>query len=140
MNVAPASLLGLRFLVAFAMLAMLPLVLWDLWPRFGVDRSALDDAGQLGLAMVGFGIACLAVLGFALWQPPSQPWGRPHVGTTLRSYAAFLIGWVVVLVGYLYAARALGEPVVAQPPLRLLATGEAGSWAFWMVVDRKSVV
>lgn len=130
----PASLLGLRFVVAFVLLALLPLVVWDLWPRLGIDRPALGEAEQLGLAMVGFAIACLAVLGFALWQPPSQPWGRPHAGTTLRTYAAFLVGWVAVLVGYLAAAKALGEPVVAQPQLRLLATGDTGGWVFWVVV------
>lgn len=134
MSPAPAHLLGLRFVVAFAILAVLPLVVWDLWPQLGVDRPALGDAEQLGLAMLGFGIACLAVLGFGLWQPPSQPWGRWHVATTLRTYAAFLIAWVVVLVGYLHAARALGEPVEAQAQLRLLASGEAGGWAFWTVV------
>lgn len=131
---ATAPLLGLRFVFAFAMLAMLPSVVWDGLRSAGVDLLAAGDAERLEWSMLGFVVACAAVVGFALWQRPAGPWRPVRPLWVWSRYVPFLLLWAPLLVGYLWLAHRLGAPVPPQVALGYLADSPLQRPGFWLVV------
>lgn len=130
---AGAPLLGVRFAAAFAVLALLPTVVWDTVLRAGVDLAAASDQEQLEWSMFGFVVACLAVVLFAVWQPAAAPWRPLRAGWALRRYVPFLLPWIVLLVGYLWLAHAAGHAVVPQATLRYFAVAPVDRPGFWLI-------
>ncbi|MFM1870927.1 MAG: hypothetical protein RL398_349 [Planctomycetota bacterium] len=128
-----AQLLAMRFGVAFVLLALLPAVVWDTVRGLGVDLVAADDATRVEWSMLGFVIACAAVVVFARWQSPGDGWGRPRVGWALVRYLPFLLGWSALLVGYLALARSMQWAVPPQPALAYLAQADVARPGFWLV-------
>lgn len=127
------ALLAMRCLVALGLLAVLPNVLWELFLQRGWVVAG-DPAGRLEGSMLVFLLACLAVGAFACWQRPAWPWRPACPARVVGCYAPFLLAWVLLLVGYLALARALGSPVMPQPALEYLAVGEPARPGFWLVV------
>jgi membrane protease YdiL (CAAX protease family) len=84
--------------------------------------------------MVGFVVACTAIVAVACWLRPGLPWlpMRP-LGVVLR-YVPFLLAWTPLLVGYLAVARAAGVAVTPQAALPYLAAGDWCQPGFWLVV------
>jgi membrane protease YdiL (CAAX protease family) len=74
--------------------------------------------------MVGLVVAAAVVLLLARGLPPAWPFRPGRLLAVLRTYLPFAVLWVGFLVGYLALARALGQSLAPQAPLRYLA--EAG--------------
>lgn len=128
---APAAGSGLRFLVGLGLLAAGPLVLFDLLRSSGVLARTDDPVVHLEQSLHVFGLAALAVLGFAAWQRPEPSWRPLPVRRVVGAYVPFVCGWTVLLVAYLWLARTVGHPVAVQPQLAWLAgcdLARPGSW------------
>lgn len=125
-------------LLAFFALTVPGTVLFVLLQHWGVLVPQRDAAGQPGPATVAWGLVCQAancLCVMALWRlrPPDADLIRRGTLPALRSYGLFLLAWLPLgLVGYLWALRALGHPVLPQPHLVFLAHAGAGQPAFWL--------
>jgi membrane protease YdiL (CAAX protease family) len=132
--VAPAALLGLRFVAGVGILAVGPTVAMDLLRQAGM-LAPRDDAERMQASMLVFVLACGGVVGFACWQRPGLPWRPVHAPLVVAAWLPFVLVWVGLLVAYLGAARGLGLAVPPQPALEHLARADfskPGSW--WLVV------
>ena len=129
MNAAP-MLLALRFVAALGVLAVGPVVLWDLLRHNG----AMAATARIELGMGLFVAACGVVVLFAAWQRPGLPWRPVRAGFVLARYVPFAVVWLGVTLAYLWAMRRVGAPVPAQEPLAHLANGDPGSFGYWLVV------
>jgi uncharacterized protein len=129
-----AAMLASRGLVAFALLAIGPLLAFETWQRLGGELPASGSGAWVEASMVAFLAVALLLVVFASWQPPAWPFRPWWPRAVLRAYVPFLVGWVVVLIGYLALMRGLGQPVAAQTALAYLAAGEPSRGGFWLVV------
>ncbi|MCA8964759.1 MAG: CPBP family intramembrane metalloprotease [Planctomycetes bacterium] len=129
-----APLLGVRFVFGFALLAVVPSVVWDALRSVGVDLLAASDAERLEWSMAGFVVGCAAVVGFAAWQRPATPWRPGRALWVWSRYLPFLLLWVPLLVGYLWLAHRLDVPVPPQGALDYLATTPLTRPGCWLVV------
>lgn len=127
---APASVLGLRFVAAFAWLALGPLLLWELLAATG----PMPARAQLETGMLAFVLAGVGVLVFARWQPPAWPVAPWRLQLVLRSYLPFVLAWVPLVVGYLWLLRRAGVAVPPQPALAYLAAADPTAPGSWVVV------
>jgi membrane protease YdiL (CAAX protease family) len=132
-NVPTAVTFGLRFLFAWAVLAIVPTLLWDLGSRNGwidvADRGPMFVEASALVAGAAFLLVAIA----ARWLPPAPPWRPAFAAAMARTYVPFLLAWIAVCVGYLTLMRAIGQPVPAQPQLTYLANGDIARPGFWWV-------
>jgi membrane protease YdiL (CAAX protease family) len=122
MNRPSSAALGVGFLVGTMVLAVVPVVVHDLLGRSGFGLESAP--ARLEAAMVGLVVAAAVVLLLARGLPPAWPFRPGRLLAVLRTYLPFAVLWVGFLVGYLALARALGQSLAPQAPLRYLA--EAG--------------
>ncbi len=127
-----APLLGVRFVAALLILGVGPTIVWDLLRSGGLDAAALGAGPRFEWAMLGFVLACAAVVGMAVLQPPAA-WRPLRARWVLGRYAAFLLGWVPLLLVYLWAMRAFGRALAPQEGLAYFAHGEPLRAGFWLV-------
>jgi membrane protease YdiL (CAAX protease family) len=91
-------------------------------PRLAAVAQALLAAVAAALLALGWPLPGLVGLGaLVLLWPPAVPWAPLRFAAVVRSYGAVLPAWALLLVGYLWAMRQCGCPVVPQPVLRELA-------------------
>ena len=128
-----APVLALRFLCGLGMLAVGPLVCWDLLVRSDVVAAA-SDAGRQELGMVGLVLSALAVAVFAWFQPVAVSWRPARVPAVLAVYLPFLFLWLAFVVAYLAVVRQFGEAVQPQSFLGYLAAADPARPGFWVVV------
>ncbi len=130
---APAPVLGLRFVAALALL-----VLGTAWiPELAVAAgwpAGADSVTPYEQSMLAFLLAAAAVAAFAAFQPIGAPWRPARARAVVAAYVPFAVVWIGALLGYLAAARALGWPVDAQPGLDYLAAGDPARGGYWVVV------
>jgi len=126
--------LAARGMAAFALLAIGPGLGFESWQRLGGEMPASGSEAWVEASMVAFLAVALLLVAFARWQPPAWPWRPLWPRPVLAAYAPFLVGWVVVLVGYLALMRGLGRAVAVQDALAYLAAGDPGRGGFWLVV------
>lgn len=132
--VAPAAALaGMRLFCAFALLALLPTVVWDVALQSGVVARPADDRAKLELMMGCHLVGALALGAFAAWQPPAalRPW---RVGLVCAAYPPVLIAWSVLLFLYLAAMHRIGWSVPPQASLLYCTAFEPHRPGFWVVV------
>lgn len=130
---SPAPALLLRFFVGVLLLAVGPQLAFDALRFVGFGADAAGSPAHVEHSLTAALLASVAVVGFARWQPPAWPWRPLQLLAVLRSWAWFLPLWVLLLLGYLASASALGAPVAAQLPLRYLADGDPARPGFWLV-------
>jgi hypothetical protein len=130
---SPAAVLLTRGVLAFAMLAIGPVVAFDLWPAMGGELPVPASAAWVEASMAAFLGTALLLLAFARWQPVAWPWSPWWWRPVLAGYGPFALGWVALTVGYLALMRSLGQPVEAQTALRYLAAGEFDRPGYWLV-------
>lgn len=81
----------------------------------------------------------VVVVGFVLAWPPAVPWRPVGAGRAARSYALFVVPWLLFAFGYLHLMASVGHAVDPQDKLlRFAADGfgwdGAWSWAVAIVV------
>ena len=135
MNGVPAAslLLAARFVAALGVLAVGPELAWHTLQDAGLLPAAPSLAQNIEGRMLVFVLACGVVVAFAAWQPPGVPWRPARPGLVLGRYVPFAVLWLVLVLGYLAAARALGIDVLAQRPLEYLAHGDRTRAGWWVV-------
>ncbi|MBL8753005.1 MAG: CPBP family intramembrane metalloprotease [Planctomycetes bacterium] len=128
MTAAPATL-AIRFMLGFAVLAVGPLLVWDVLQRCGVVPIDPDRGTNLEGSMLAFAVAALAIGALAWRLPAALPFRPARAAVVVGTYVPFALGWVALLVGYLRLVAC--EP---QPALDYLATAPVGRPGFWVVV------
>lgn len=128
-----AQLAG-RFLAGLAVLAVGPVLAFDLLRRADGAAGALTPRAHVELSMQGFVFACAAVVALAGVLRPGLPWLPLRVGLVAGRYVPFVLLWVPLLLGYLACMRAAGIAVPPQPALSYLAAADVATWGFWCVV------
>ncbi len=131
---SPAALLGMRFLCAFAILAIAPYVFLDLQVQLGWLSSTANAASSIEASMLAWLLTCALVVAFAWWQPPGLPWRPVRARSVVIAYLPFVFAWIAVLLAYLFVAREWGLEVPAQRELRQLAAGTLPTASCWLVV------
>ncbi|MFY9345064.1 MAG: CPBP family intramembrane glutamic endopeptidase [Planctomycetota bacterium] len=131
MNVpeVPVPVLVARFVAAFAMLAIGPVLLWDAFRGLGFVADnptvAANVAGSMGALLV----AAAAVAAFAIRQRPASPWYPVAPFHVFAAYVPFVLAWGGLLFAYLGLVQ-----VTPQLPLEYLATRPFGDAGFWLVI------
>ncbi|MEO6597874.1 MAG: CPBP family intramembrane glutamic endopeptidase [Planctomycetota bacterium] len=135
LRVVPSPpVLGLRFVFAFAVLAIGPSFVWDVLVKSGIVGEASSDRERLEASMLGWTVTCLCIAGLAKFQLPAMSWRPARYAAVLRAYVPFVVLWVGFLFAYLALARGIGHPVPPQPALGYLASGDFARPGFWLVV------
>jgi len=98
----------------------------------GLVAMPHDDPARVAHFPLCFLVTALGLAGFACWQS-AGPWRPWRAGLVARTYVPLLVGWAVLLVGYLRAMHALGHPVPPQPGLAYFVEHGPQSLGFWIV-------
>ena len=133
MTLATATVLLVRFIVGLGLLAVGPMVVWDLVTSNGLVEVSSHQV-DLEIGMFGLVVAAAAVAAYACWQPVAVPWRPWRAKPALAVYVPFAVLWVGFLVAYLSTARALGFAIPPQPFLAYAATADVARPGFWLVV------
>ena len=125
--------LGLRFLIGLGVLAVGPVVAFDLLRQGGVV-AALAPHEHVEHSMLGFVLACAGVVAFAFVLRPGLSWLPLRPGHVVVRYGGFVLLWAPLLLGYLALLRATGIAIAPQPALPYLADADFARPGFWCVV------
>jgi membrane protease YdiL (CAAX protease family) len=126
---ATPAVLATRFLLGFAVLAVVPTLVWDLLQGWGVVPFDPDPATNVEGSMLAFAVATL-VVGTLAWRlPTALPWRPVCAKLVVGSYLPFALVWSALLVGYLRLVAC-----APQPALEYLATASSARPGFWAVV------